>query len=147
LLDLRARVVELEVEMPDGRVQIHTWNKDRPALFWSEKKRALVWVHGGKDPTGFVDDQDLAGAVVARHRKWHGADPSERGTVELPAGPLSKLGPALRIVYFAERYRDGRPRHHDFGAGVAAYAQKGPGARVFSVRGGRLTLNERGLVF
>ncbi len=147
LLDLRARVVELEVELANGQVQVHTWNKDRPALFWSEKKRALVWVHGGKDPAGFVDDKRQVGAVAARHRKWHGAEPSELGTVELPAGPLANLGPALRIVYFAERYRDGKPRHHDFGAGVVAYATKGRGARVFECRGGRLTLNDRGLVF
>jgi len=146
LLDLRARVVELEIETKDGRVQVHTWHKDRPALFWSEKRRALVWVHGGRDPSGFTD-APTRGAVASRHRKWHGAEPSEVGAVELPSGALSKLGPALRIVYFAERYRDGRPRHHDFGAGVAAYAQKSRGARVFEVRGGRLTLNDRGLVF
>jgi hypothetical protein len=146
LLDLRARVVELEVEISGGLTQVHTWNKDRPALFWSEKRRSLVWVHGGKDPAAFVD-ADVSGPVAARHRKWHGADPSEVGQLELPAGPLRKLGRALRIVYFAERYPDGRPRHHDFTAGVAAYAQSGRGARVFEARGGRLTLNDRGLVF
>ena len=146
LLDLRARVVELEVEIAGGLTQVHTWNKDRPALFWSETKRALVWVHGGRDPVGFVD-ADVRGAVASRHRKWHGTDPTELGQLELPAGPLAKLGRALRIVYFAERYPDGRPRHHDFAAGVGAYAQKGRGARVFECRGGRLTLNDRGLVF
>ena len=146
LLDLRARVVELEIELADGLTEVHTWNKDRPALFWSETKRALVWVHGGRDPVGFVD-ADVRGAVASRHRKWHGTDPTELGQLELPAGPLAKLGRALRIVYFAERYADGRPRHHDFAAGVAAYAQSGRGARVFECRGGRLTLNDRGLVF
>ena len=146
LLDLRARVVELEVALADGRVQVHTWNTDRPALFWSEKCRALLWVHGGKDPSGFIDAR-TSGPVAARHRKWHGSSPTEAGELELPIGPLAKLGPALRIVYFAERYRDGRPRHHDFAGGVAAYAQKSRGARVFTVRGGRLTLNARGLVF
>ena len=144
LLDLRARVIELEVEVADG-VQVHTWNRDRPALFWSESRKALVWVHGGRDPSGF-EDAGTAGRVASRHRKWHGAEPSEVGQVELPAGELAKLGPALRIVYTAERYADGVPRHHDFGAAVGAYAQKGRGARVFSVRGGRLTLTDRGLV-
>jgi len=146
LLDLRARVVELEIELPDGRVEVHTWNVDRPALFWSEKRRALVWVHGGRDPSRFVD-AEISGPVAARHRKWHGEHPTEIGEVELPAGRVTKMGPALRIVYSAERYRDGRMRHHDFGAGVAAYSQKSSGARVFEVRGGRLTLNDRGLVF
>jgi hypothetical protein len=145
LLDLRARVIELEIETPRG-VEVHTWHRDRPALFWSEKRRALVWVHGGKDPARWVDDA-AKGPIASRHRQWHGDEPAERGEVEIPAGRLVKLGPALRIVYSAERYRDGVPRHHDFGADVAAYSQKGRGARVFSVRGGRLTLNDRGLVF
>lgn len=145
LLDLRARVMELEIETPRG-VEVHTWHRDRPALFWSEKRRALVWVHGGKDPAQWIDAA-ASGPIASRHRAWHGDEPAERGEVQIPAGRLLKLGPALRIVYSAERYRDGVPRHHDFGAGVAAYSQKGRGARVFSVRGGRLTLNDRGLVF
>lgn len=145
LLDLRARVMQLEVETPRG-VEVHTWHRDRPALFWSEKRRALVWVHGGKDPTSW-QDVETSGPVASRHRRWHGDNPSEVGELELPAGRLSKLGPALRIVYSAERYRDGTPRHHDFGADVAAYRQNGRGARVFEVRGGRLTLTERGLVY
>jgi uncharacterized protein YegJ (DUF2314 family) len=145
LLDLRARVMSLEVETPRG-VEVHTWHRDRPALFWSEKRRALVWVHGGRDPSNWTDNP-ATGPIASRHRRWHGDEPTERGSVELPAGPLAKLGPALRIVYSAERYRDGIPRHHDFSAGVAAYAQKGRGARVFEVRGGRLTLTDRGLVY
>ncbi len=145
LLDLRARVMSLEVETPRG-VEVHTWHRDRPALFWSEKRRALVWVHGGRDPSNWTDNP-ATGPIASRHRRWHGEEPTERGSVELPAGPLAKLGPALRIVYSAERYRDGIPRHHDFSAGVAAYAQKGRGARVFEVRGGRLTLTDRGLVY
>lgn len=145
LLDLRARVIELEVELPDGRIQVHTWHRDRPALFWSESRKALVWVHGGRDPSGFVD-ADTGGRVGRRHERWHGSEATEVGALELPAGRLHKLGPAVRIVYSAERYRDGIPRHHDFGPAVAAYAQKGRGARVFSVRGGSLTVTERGLV-
>lgn len=145
LLDLRARVMELEIETPRG-VEVHRWHADRPALFWSEKRRALVWIHGGRDPSHWTD-ADAAGPVASRHRQWHGDNPSEVGALEVPAGRLLKLGKALRIVYSAERYRDGTPRHHDFGAGVAAYAQNGRGARVFSVRGGRLTLTERGLVY
>jgi hypothetical protein len=145
LLDLRARVISLEVETPRG-VEVHTWHRDRPALLWSEKRRALVWVHGGRDPSQWLDGS-TAGKVASRHRKWHGDEPTERGTVELPAGKLAKLGTALRIIYSAERYADGIARHHDFTAGVYAYAQKGRGARVFEVRGGRLTLNDRGLVY
>lgn len=147
LTDLEARVLELEVANKDGTVTVHTWTRDRPRLYWSPTRRALVFVDPPPAATSSkARPRAPPGKAAAAFARWHSRRPSATATLRVPAVRLAQLGPAVRIVYTSTRYRDGRPRHHDFGPAVRVRSGRSGRACVYAVAGGTLTATGRGLV-
>ena len=140
------RVVELRVEADDGRTYAHRWRSGRPRLLWSPTQRCLVWVMGAS-----LDNRQK-GAVrsdgAARvFESWAQRDAVQTATISVPAAKLKKLGRAVSIIYTSDKWgaRGGRTTQyiHEFSQSVKAYG----GGSVFAVRGGRLTVTERGIVY
>jgi hypothetical protein len=145
LVDLEAKVIELEIRRANGVIEAHTWHTSQPRLYWSEKRQALVFVQGGKAPSGRIEGAP-SGPAARRFKAWRGKKATATSELKLPAAALRPVGVAVRIVYSSKKYRDGVARHHDFGAGVRVYATKGRLPRLWQVSGGKLTATSRGLV-
>lgn len=145
LTDLEAKVIELEVRRPDGKVSIHTWHTNQPRLYWSPTRKALVFIHNGTKPKQ-LGAQAPPGKAADVFKRWTNRRATDAAELSIPAEPLKVAGPALRIVYKSKRYRDGIPRHHDFGSGVLVRKAPSGNACTWQVSGGKLKATKRGLV-
>lgn len=126
------------------------WTSAPPQLFWSKKAKALYIfpkknpVKGWKKgvPAHAVKDAKLFG-------EWNRhANLNDRSTdVDFPEPRLFKAGRAHDIVYRSKKW-DGKSEdyHHDF-SGPSLYAAEGLKPTAFVVQGGRLTVNDRGIIF
>lgn len=126
------------------------WTTSPPQLFWSKKAKALYifprknpvkgWRKGV--PAHAEKDAKLFGEW---NRHAHSNDRS--ADVDFPEPLLFKAGRAHDIIYRSPKW-DGKKDdyHHNFG-GPSLYAAKGLKPTAFVVQGGRLTVNDRGIIY
>lgn len=145
LVDLEGKIIELEIGRPDGQVDVHTWYTQRPALYWSPKKNAIVWVHNGAKPKQ-LGAQAPPGLAASIYKRWNSKRAMNAAEISIPSQPLKSAGPAVRIVYSSKRYRDGKPRHHDFETAVRVRKASAGSTCVWQLSGGKLNVTSRGLV-
>lgn len=140
------RVVELRVEAEDGQTYAHRWKSARPRLLWSPQQRCLVWVMGADLENRQRGAVRTDGAARSFER-WAARDAVQTGTITVPAGPLKRLGRAVSIIYISDKWdtrgKAGKRYIHEFTSRPGAYNHRA----VFAVRGGRLTVTERGIVY
>lgn len=123
-------------------------NGEEWMFMWSPSLKA-VWAcslqHGTKLP-----NVSREGGAAKLFERFTARAASQTQELEVPAPKLKKLGPAKHIVYRSDKWNPGRDIDyiHDFGRDVDLWA--GPSERdpqIFMVKGGRLTVTERGIVY
>lgn len=136
------QVVKLIVLANDGQhYQVH-WKQNRPLLLWSPQQRCLVWVVGSR-LTNRTAGAVRADGAARTFERWSQRDAEHTASIKVPNRKLAPLGPAIQIWYWSDKWGEKRTYHHDFSDKVRAY-QGGP---VWAVRGGALTVTERGIVY
>lgn len=117
-------------------------------FMWSPSLKA-VWAcsfqHGVKCPN--ISRRGGAAKLFERFTARPAAQTQE---IEVPAPKLKKLGKAKHIVYRSDKWNPGKDIDyiHDFGRDVEIWV--GPSENdpeIFMVKGGRLTVTERGIVY
>ena len=136
------QVLELIVETPGGGQELHRWRSNRPTLLWSPRQKCLIWVHGRR-PTARRKGASRADGAAQTFERWSQRAASSTASIAVPSRPLSPLGRAVQIVYRSDKWGQNATYEHDFSAGARVYGA-GP---VFAVRGGALTVTERGIVY
>lgn len=147
-----ARVEELIVERPDGTHERHVWKRNRPHLVWSPKTRTLFWVHG-REPTQVRRTVTRADGAARIYERFTGRSPIQTGILRVPSTPLRAYGRPVSLIYRSDKWGPRNQRivryEHEFSDRVRVFVAPGRGRKgpVFALRGGRLTLTERGIVF
>jgi len=155
---LLGTVLELLVREKDGTEVLHSWrDATGPGLLWSPSNKALMFFphleaketlarRGVELPKGTQEAAKLFTQWAAR--------PSTRFTqVDIEAYPLRKLGEAVHIIYRSDKWngRDGQTVdyiHHFSKSGtVKVSAAAGDPPKAFYIKGGRMTVNARGIVY
>ncbi len=151
----------LEVEF-GGDVLVRPTHPKRPRLYWSAAKKALVFFTGVKDSgrgtRGVLDellDTKPGRAAAKVFERWSRNEPSGGRTLDV--GVADKWWrftvPPLRIDYWSDKWDEPAEYTHDLGPSVRGWLQvsKNFGSKTRSkeawiLRGGRLTVTERGIV-
>lgn len=147
-----ARVEELIIERPDGTHERHLWKRNRPHLVWSPKLRTLFWVHG-REPTNNRRTVTRADGAARLYERFTGRAPIQTGVLKVPSTPLQLYGRPVSLIYRSDKWGPRNQRivryEHEFSDRVRVFVASGRGRKgpVFALRGGRLTLTERGIVF
>ena len=136
------QVLELIVETPNGGQEVHRWRANRPTLLWSPRQKCLIWVFGRR-PAARRKGASRADGAARTFERWAQRPAASTSSIDIPSKPLQALGRALQIVYRSDKWGQVATYEHDFSAGARAYGA-GP---VFAVRGGALTVTERGIVY
>jgi hypothetical protein len=146
VLSEHGHVHELGVELPDGRVELHTWSSARPLLMWSQRQRALVFVHGLAVPRARKGAPRTDGAAQT-YERFHGEAAEAHRELELPDVKLQRIGRASHIAYKNKRWGGvaGRVAEHPFGPSVVVYLGTRGKRKVYVVAGGRLRMTARGI--
>ena len=154
------RVLEVEFS---GDVLIRPTHPKRPKLYWSAAKKALVFFTGVKmDPArgtrGVLDEllETKAGRAAAKvFERWSRSEPSGGRKVDVGVADkwMKFTESPLRIDYWSDKWGEKESYTHDLGPSVRAWLQTsknfGSSTRskeVWVLRGGRLTVTERGIV-
>ncbi len=138
------QVMQLLVELPSGEHQLHRWKRNRPQLFWSPKQKTLFWVMG-RQIHGRARGAVRSDGAARTFERWAQRDAQTTATIKVPAVRLKMEGRAIQIVYHSDKWGEKANYEHDFSNPVRAY-RNGRNGKVFAVRGGKLTVTERGLV-
>lgn len=140
------RVLEVCVELPNGEHALTSWKRNFPRLLWSPSTRSLVWVHG-RAPTARRKGATRSDGAARVFGAWAQREATSTSTLKIPACKLKLQGRAVYIVYKSDKWgpKGGKTKNyqHDFGPSVKTYHC----GSVWAVRGGRLTVTERGIVF
>lgn len=136
------QVLELIVEHDDGTQELHRWKANRPTLLWSPKQKCLLWVHGRR-PTDRRKGATRKDGAAKTFERWSQREAKSTSSLMVPAKPLKALGRAVQIVYRSDKWSQVATYEHDFSRGARAYGA----GQVFAVRGGALTVTERGIVY
>lgn len=136
------QVLELIVENPDGGQELHRWKANRPTLLWSPRQKCLLWVYGRR-PAARRKGASRADGAAKTFERWAQRKATATSSITVPAKPLHAMGRAVQIVYRSDKWGQIATYEHDFSAGARVYGA-GP---VFAVRGGALTVTERGIVY
>lgn len=139
------RVLEIVVELPNGEHERTRWKRNHPRMLWSPQQKALVWVHNAKLQNRRKGATRSDGAARTFER-WSKKAATTTNTLKIPAVKLKLKGRAVHIIYKSDKW-NARGKMvsyiHDFGQSVRLYHS----GKVWSARGGKLTVTERGIVF
>lgn len=139
------QVMQLLVELPNGEHELHRWSRNRPQLFWSPKQRTLFWVMG-RQIQGRQKGAVRSDGAAKTFKRWAQREAQTTAMIKVPAVRLKMEGRAIQIVYHSDKWGERANYEHDFSNPVRAY-RNGRKGKVFAVRGGKLTVTERGLVY
>lgn len=145
------RVVELETEQ-DGQRYLYRWKAPRPILWWAPEARALAWIDGAKPPKMRRGKVPRGKAAKVRS-DFEGQDAASVAAQPLPAGKFAPIGRPVRIVYESKKRAgggDGKIARykHPFPRTSKAWRQANDdGPAIVAIRGTRLTVNDRGIVY
>ena len=145
------RVVELETEH-EGQRYLYRWKSPRPILWWNKDARALAWIDGAEPPKMRRGKPPKGDAAKVR-QAFEGQAAGATATQPLPAGRFETIGRPVRIVYESKKRAgggDGKIARykHPFPATSKAWRQANPdGPAIVAIRGNRMTVNDRGIVY
>ncbi len=136
----------LEVELPRQVVKFGRG----AVLAWSQKKKALVILEGGKRKRTMIT-RIPKGAAARSFERWADRAAKKASTVEVAVrGMWRSVGRVRRIDYRSDKWgRTEKEYTHKTGPNVRLYVRGAlrPGApRVWVIKGGRLTVTARGIV-
>jgi len=151
----------LEVEF-GGDILVRPVKPTRPKLYWSAAKRALVFFTGVKD-RGRGSRSGLDGLLetkpgrkaAALFERWSQREAAGGRTLDVGVADkwMRFTSPPIRIDYWSDKWGDKSGYTHDLGKSVRAWLQvsrnfgsKSRSQEVWVLRGGRLTVTERGIV-
>jgi hypothetical protein len=143
-LSEHGRVVELRVELADGRIESHTWRSGEPLLLWSPKARALVFVHGARVPRATRGNVPRDDGAAATWERFHGKQATGVRELEIPSARLAELGRGLIVAYRGPRW-GGRVAEHKLGRNVRVWSGSVDARRVYVLTGGSLRMTARGI--
>jgi len=136
-----------------GRILVRSYRL--PDCLWSERLRAVLVFPRMKIPSATVEAKRLP-AELALYRKWHDGKQPKDGASEVAfnAPRFSKVFPVIAETYRSDKFDDVNDyvdyiHHNDTGSSGA------PGPMVYfadgdeciMIRGGRLRLTSRGLIY
>lgn len=148
----------LEVQVEDLVVKFG----DPPKLIWFVAQKSLGWFTGIKLPraskSAWNTLREESGARKAENafEAWSDRGVEQAKTMSFPttSSKWSRAkGHAKRIDYWSDKWGDSQEYTHDFGTSISLYRfvhrksrGRGPVPNLWVVRGGRLTVTERGIV-
>lgn len=136
----------LEVELHDGTVI--EWVRPRPKLLWSPDKSALLMYEGIKSSVR-RPIEDAPRRVISIYERWSDWEANDARTLTTDAkGPWRTVGDVHRIDYYSTKWDRPQSYTHKSGPRVRMYryGQKN-GPFIWAIRGGRMTVTERGIVY
>jgi hypothetical protein len=122
--------------------------RDEWMFLWSPSLKA-VWVcslkHGSR-----LQNVSRDGGAAKLFERFASRDARQTQEIEIPAPKMQLLGSAKHIVYRSDKWNPGKDIDyiHDYGRDVEMWV--GPNTRspeIFMMKGGRLTVTERGIVY
>ena len=134
-------VLELETDTATIR-----WPRGRAVLGWSPRHKALVVLEGAKRKRNASEPRGRARAAFER---WARRGAKHGDELELaPRGSWRRLGALRRIDYHSDKWGRKAEYTHPTGRGVTLYMRGSWDAppRVWVIKGGRLTVSERGII-
>lgn len=164
-------VLELQVKGRDGQTRLHSWEPgSAPGLLWSPSLRALLFfpkkrlgpfrresgvernarldMREGVKRLGLPKTTTEAGRLFA---KWAARPATGYAQVQIEPYPLKPAGSGVHIVYRSDKWNPGRTQdyiHHFSKAGTVKVSEAaGSPPKAFFINGGRLTVNERGIIY
>lgn len=123
----------------------HTW-KPAPTLFYAPSRRILFWLTGyGKSKW---KREAMTGEAAAKFREWSRRESEHTTTLKIPDVDMRSIGRATQIEYTSDKWGGKKKEYvHEFSRAVKAYRYERGSKELTAVRGGRMTVNDRGIVY
>lgn len=135
--------------------QVVRMGRVRPALLWFPAWKSLVFFEGVKRGSRTeanlrrLEDEMSTAKSTNTFERWAQRSASKASDITFPAGKRQWYagGKANRLDYRSDKWGKTDEYTHDFGAGVRLYVlQKGRSAAMWVIRGGKMTVTQRGIV-
>lgn len=128
----------------DAGALVFPWATAPPQLYWSRKTKAL-YVFPRKNPVKRW--KRYAGPDAPVFQEYdRGARQDTSAEVDFPEPRLFKAGRAFDVVYRSDKWDKVMDVYHHEFDGPTLYASEGKRPVAFVVKGGRLTVNDRGII-
>ena len=148
----------LELEVGDSVVKF----RKKPRLFWFPEKKALAFIvtdgkprwlnpKSSKKTLNDIEARFNTTAVQRAYSKFMGRESNSAYTIRFPKrkGEWFNAGAVRRLDYKSDKFGKSQEYTHGHGSGVRLYTNKpksGRGPELWVIKGGRLTVTERGII-